>query len=66
MTSFFAALRTFGVDPNDIAEIIVPAFQNNRVRPSHLSKLTDTKLRDYGIVQGGLREDILSVIGNSI
>jgi antitoxin component of RelBE/YafQ-DinJ toxin-antitoxin module len=63
MQSFYTALENLGVDVNDITNIITPAFRNNGVMPRHLSTLTNDDLRDYGIVQGGLRKDILKVVG---
>ena len=35
-------------------------------QPYQLDNLTDAKLEKYGLIQGGLREAILSVIGNRV
>jgi hypothetical protein len=62
MDSFYEALKQIE-DWEDIdTEAVMNVFKEQRVKLSQLSSLTDAKLKEYGLVQGGLREAVLSVI----
>jgi hypothetical protein len=61
MDSFYEALLDYGLNETQKDKVRhVMEFQE--VLAKQLSSLTDAKLKEYGLVQGGLREAVLSVI----
>jgi hypothetical protein len=64
MDDFYKALESiFGWERED-TEIVETVFGLQRIKLSQLTTLTDAKLEKYGLIQGGLREAVLSVIEN--
>jgi hypothetical protein len=62
MDEFYRKLGAKGCTEDDIG-IIRNAFDGERIRVGALPRLTDDKLKEYGLKQGGLREAILAVLG---
>lgn len=62
MEEFYEALRGQGKDARQI-EIIRTVFEKEEFGVGELDQLTDEKLKEYGLKQGGLRVAVLKVIG---
>ena len=60
--AFYKALKNEDLDEDEIQEIR-SVFIQQKIKSKHLPRLNDEKLEKYGIIQGGLREAILSVLG---
>ncbi len=66
MKAFYKALESKLTNPSKKAQqlaLVQQKFDEQDIEADHLPRLTDEKLEKYGIVQGGLRESILSLLG---
>ena len=64
MDYFYKALEAIGGWEKEDTEIVKKVFRVQRIKLSQITTLTDAKLKEAGLTQRGLREAILSVIGN--
>jgi hypothetical protein len=62
MNQFFEVLKSIDGWEEEDSLIVEKVFKEQRIKFSQLSTLTDAKLEKYGLIQGGLREAVLSVI----
>jgi hypothetical protein len=64
MDEFYKALESIVGWEMEDTEIVKRVFGVQRIKLPQLITLTDAKLEKYGLIQGGLREAVLSVIEN--
>jgi hypothetical protein len=62
MDDFYKSLEAIGGWEKEDTEIVKKVFDVQRIKPSQITTLSDAKLKEYGLAQGGLREAVLSVI----
>ncbi|KAJ3371319.1 hypothetical protein HDU91_005346 [Kappamyces sp. JEL0680] len=62
MDEFYTALLDTGLNEDEV-RIVKGIFSINIIKPFHLHRLSDKKLKDMGIAQLGLRESVLVLIG---
>ena len=63
MDEFYKALIKDEKLENDEIEEIKMVFNDQRIKVHHLPRMTNEKLKEAGIVQLGLRESILTLLG---
>ncbi|KAJ2994323.1 hypothetical protein HDV02_001677 [Globomyces sp. JEL0801] len=63
MEQFYAELRKEVEIPDAVETFVIPVFNAQLIGSRQLSSITDAKLEKYGIIQGGLRDAILKVLG---
>ncbi|KAI8892734.1 hypothetical protein BC833DRAFT_610787 [Globomyces pollinis-pini] len=63
MEQFYAKLRKEVEIPDAVETFVMPVFNAQLIGSRQLSSITDAKLEKYGIIQGGLRDAILKVLG---
>lgn len=61
MDELYAALGEAGMDEEEVQGVEV-LFGMQKLRIIHLNQLTDDFLKEYGIVQGGIRFTVLNVL----
>jgi hypothetical protein len=64
MDHFYKSLDAIAGWEKEDTEIVKKVFGVQRIKLSQITTLTDAKLEKYGLIQGGLREAVLSVIEN--
>lgn len=62
MLEFYEELAAADMDVEDV-EAVKGVFVVQGIKFVHLSGLTDSELKEYGITKGGVRKTILSVLG---
>jgi hypothetical protein len=62
MDKFYSALQKEDLDDVDITGV-QNIFEKEKIKASTLPRLTNEKLKEYGLAQGGLREAVLAVLG---
>jgi hypothetical protein len=65
MDDFYKAFESIVGWEKEDTEMVKKVFGVQRIKLSQLTSLTDAKLEKYGLIQGGLREAVLSVIENN-
>ncbi|KAI8901313.1 hypothetical protein BC833DRAFT_578228 [Globomyces pollinis-pini] len=63
MGNFYMALKEYGLDEKQ-KDKVKAILESQEILLKQLTTLTDSKLEKYGLIQGGLREAVLSVIEN--
>ena len=66
MDEFYTALESKLMNPAKKAEqlaLVKQKFEEQDIEVNHLSRLTNEKLKETGIVQLGIRESIIAVLG---
>lgn len=63
MDEFYDVLKKEVYRSADVDDIIKPVFEPQQIGIRQLPRLTDAKLKEAGILQMGLREAILEVLG---
>jgi hypothetical protein len=65
MDAFYDALKDYGKNDVQIEKIKRVLLVEQDIDVTELSTLTDAELEKYGLIQGGLRKAVLSVIENN-
>jgi len=63
MDDFYKALKEYGLDEKQ-KDKVKAIIEGQEILLKQIDNLTDAKLKEYGLTQGGLREAVLSVIEN--